>query len=441
MNQHITTHDWYNIRSHVKDLNPELASLIDELSPDKKHELIEITYPYGSEILKSGHFQLPDEKGLLSRLMGPTSEYISLQKKLGYNAGSNPVGLILNNTAELFIELPDRIIPYSIFEPGYIFGFWKVLDSAISHCPPVFNWGLTAGARSLFMLPGISDTIANKRLYEHFGVSPKSYQLKDLREHWSLFSRIIKQSDISPRWETRILFFSGTWFEQLEDPLWKNFYNYLLKKAWKSSEFWRNQYIWNLTFTRIQKNRQLKINGYLFDLLKQLFMIAVTAVPGFGPATDNRLAPIDFIQAVYDEIYQLKLYHPTLMQPTHFDWHDKASKAYFSMSYPCAIELSPRFGKRISRIDDLKQMKSLTDEFLEEIASGHLNIDTTPLAMIPHHVEFSFFNNDSHKHHGLIDNQLIPLQDPAFCSSTMDKGFAADANFCRNCIRLSSTKK
>lgn len=57
--------DWTNVRDQVASLNPTLVSYIDAWAPGPEFAIYKIRYPFGSQILKKGYLQIPDESGQL----------------------------------------------------------------------------------------------------------------------------------------------------------------------------------------------------------------------------------------------------------------------------------------------------------------------------------------------------------------------------------------
>jgi hypothetical protein len=150
--EYIEELSWENVRSDILKINPEFVDAVDKVGPDKKHTVFKIRYYYGDEILKRAVFHVPNEQG---RLVPITDSSIlpHIRESLGYNLGSNPVMMLLNNALEIFLPLEDRTISMnSLVAPGRIVGTYRLLtDTPISH-HPAFVWDMTAGARSIFLL-------------------------------------------------------------------------------------------------------------------------------------------------------------------------------------------------------------------------------------------------------------------------------------------------
>jgi hypothetical protein len=238
---------WKDVRTEVTQKNPELAKIIDDLNPGAKYPLFEVTYPFGTEILKNGILQLPTAKGDTAPITDPQFEH-ALQEQLGYNLSSNPVSFILNGSTEIFLELEDRIIPlYGLISPGKLFGLWRIIYPQISHTS-AFLWGMTAGARSMGMLAKLSHGKSHKRLINAFHISQDVP--KDFWEHWSVFRQLYQSENFGESWELKLLFFPKEWFgEQFRsDPAWAQFRGYAIDTVSQSSDFRRNQFIYDLIF-------------------------------------------------------------------------------------------------------------------------------------------------------------------------------------------------
>ena len=92
---------WAQARDEVTRVNPAFAKIIDEISPDDKHWLAKVTYPYGSLAMQKSLLMIPNKDGTIVPITDPSIP-ATIQKDLGYNLNSNPVSLVLKNTFELF---------------------------------------------------------------------------------------------------------------------------------------------------------------------------------------------------------------------------------------------------------------------------------------------------------------------------------------------------
>lgn len=427
---------WKDVRVEVAKINSELAKIIDEIDPDREYTVFKASYPFGSAILKGGHFYLPNQSGDLVPLHSPEIS-ASVQKKLGYNLGTNPVSMILKNTAEIFMILDDYTIPlYGLISPGKVMSTWRVLNKNSE--APAFLWDMTAGARSIFMLPKISETAGYNRIRKEFHLhmeKPKTYL-----NHWEIFRSISQDSKFGETWATEIIFFSEKWFTNLNDKKWKNFKLYLLERAWFGSEFFRNQFVWDLIFSLIQKQRNIKPSPYIVDTVKHLLAMGMGAFPGFVAAEDDSAGPIKRLQEIFTTIYRLNDYEPVVMHP--YFLFDNDRPIYYSLEYPTTIEFSPRSRESATKIHDLYDVQSLLSKCLMDVRSKNLNLSGTSLYDLPKNVQYDFFHTEILNYSGIRLSSEIPLEDSTFMlrAKNASKKFPAVNAFMRGCIRIMHKK-
>lgn len=428
---------WGAVREQVYAINPQFCAIVDALSPGSEFTLYKVSYPYGSKILENGDLCLPVQDKMVSLRQADISP--TVKKDLGYNLYSNPVSMVLNHAAEMYIPLEDRVIPYAILRAGDIFGLGPVFDGLISHCPPLFLWDMTAGARSVTMLSKISDTISHRRLIQAFQLN--SSRPKNLLDHWSVFTELANNPKLGDPWETELLFFSRSWIDKLEDTAWIELRDYLRELAWKNSAYWRNQYASNLIWTHIQREEGLKPSPFIADIVKHLFAIGVSALPGFAPATDNTLGPFDRIQQAYFDVYRMKEYPPIIMQPEYF-LPQENNCVYSSMQFLSAMELSPKSNDRSSTIADLYSIQSLVKKYLRGILEGAFNVAGSRLHTMATHLNYHFYHSNAGEYPGIMSSSDIPLHDPRFAQILKqypEASFPITGSFLRGCIGISAT--
>lgn len=442
---------WSDVRESVAKLNKSLATIIDEINPDKRFPLYRARYPYGSEILINGVLQLPNHDG---KIVPYNSSDVkkSMQENLGYNQGSNPVSMILNNSAQLFTKIENRIIPvFDIVYPGNIFGLWFILNSNyldandISQISPspinwYLNssiWNMTAGARCIFMLPKISKVISHHKLLQKLNI--QSSVPNDLLDHWHVFKEIEIKADTKNNWILDILFFSKKWVQALNHPKWIKLQNYLFKNAWYGSSFWRQKFIWDMIFAAMQEKKNIKPDPYITNTVEHLFAMGIGAAPGFAPATDDLVAPIKKIQTVYRDIYQLE-YAPIIMQPLSFSIDRKNSRpVYYSLEFPTMINMPSKARVLASKITDLVQIQHVLNKFSEEVLFGALHFEQAGLANLVRDVKYSFYHTDTSRYMNILSSNKIPLEDSNFIINQNDdyKLFPENSPFLRGCIKIS----
>lgn len=432
---------WDSVRSKIKPFNSLLVDIIDRISPPSNYKLFITKYEYGDKILKRGIFQLPDDKG---NLIPISSQIIprDLRNAFQYSGYTNPVFVVLKRQLELYVDLHSRIVPFLMIKPGNMFGVWKVLSQLytdqVSHAP--FNvWDMSCGARSIFMLPKISENLSHDRLQRKYNFSHD--KPKNFRDQWDIFTRLYKSPRFHKKWASEILLFSVEWFESLSDPAWNELRLYLLDFNWKCSEYWRNQFIWRMTFSQIHNMLHINPSQHYVDIVNHLFAIGVGALPGFEPAMNDELAPVSRIQEIYINDYGIK-WPPILMQPANFDINSNNASVYYSLQYPSSLELSPKSSKKSSIVNDAYMVCSLLEKYVRELSHGNFGIDELPLSQLSEKVNFSFYHQDNDDYPKLQPSEEIK-NDSRFSRLIKRLGYneiPINSAFCKGCIKLSVDK-
>ncbi len=425
---------WQDARDDIVAVNPDLAKVIDNMDPSKEYTLFRVRYPFGALILDEGRFLLPLVNGNIVSIDDPLVPK-NTRARLAYNR-SNPAGVMINNAAELFMKLGEHVIPFSMMSPGKIFGLWRALDPQFSYHQE-HVWSICSGARSLLMMPKISDAISHRRLQREYGL--RIAPAKNLHDQWQLFTELANRPQFPQPWHTEILFFSNTWFEEKDDDAWIRFHHFLLRQSWYTAYFWRNQFIWDFIFSRAQVNRNLKPNPYLADTAKYLLAVGEGVAPGFKIATDDMAAPISTMQQIYLESYQLKNYAPLFMHLKHFDIHDYHHPVYYSLQYPTTSDFSLKSRRLSSAMEELREIRHIMRSVQAEILSGKLNMGNTPLYELANVVDFQYYHSDKDQFGEISSSKNLPEHDPAIQSQLAKfpgRVFPETSPFVRGCIRI-----
>ena len=160
--------------------------------------------------------------------------------------------MVLHNRFELFSPVSNRIIPYSVLRPGQLFGLWQLLDQTLSGKQaylPYTIWEMTAGARSLFLLPKISDRMAHRRL--EVATKRSIDKPKQFSDHFHVFKALHDSELMSQPWTAEILLFNQAWLAHLDDADFFQLKCYFYELMWRQSELWRSQVFWDLSFSRM----------------------------------------------------------------------------------------------------------------------------------------------------------------------------------------------
>lgn len=432
---------WKQVRQDVAKVNQEFAKIIDELEPGNKYWLTKVTYPYGSLVMNRAVLMLPNSSGQIVPITDSSIDP-GIREGLGYNLNSNPVSLVLKNTFEIFLPLEDRIVPLSaLISPGTAFGAWRVLNPKETQ-HPIFIWDMTAGGRSVFMLPKITEAKKHMQLKKAYNLTvnvPRS-----LMEHWEIFRQLANHPQFKKPWDAEILYFSHEWFKHLDDIKWKKFYYYFHDSAWGASELWRNQFIWNLIFSLILQDYEIRPSAYVMDTTKYLLYMGAASHSGLAPARDNLGGPFDEIQRIYTEEYELRNYPPIIIQPDVFNMRDpKGHSVYYALQFPNASEFKPSSRARTSIISDLHEIRSLMNRYEQELLSDKFNISGTNLSDVFRYTQYDYFHNGVELHVGMRNSSEMPKEDKNLIT-TLDgvthSAFPDTCSFVKGCIRLSHKK-
>lgn len=358
---------WNDVRLDVKKINPQLFKLIEETDTNDKYEFIKARYKYGQFIVKNGSLHLPlgsDKEISIDDKQVPKE----IRKKLNYS--SVPIGLIMSKTSEIYYESPTRVMPTKLYQTGAMFGLWEAFD------PPPSKyvkhvWNIRAGARSIFMLPKISNQSQHSKLQKYYSFNQG--QPKNILDQHDIFSKIVNSHAVDNKWYCDILFFS----EKLNpDNLSNQQFNlkyFLLKEAWHQSFNCRNNMSFDMAwelFSQSVTEKNFKPKPLIINTIKHLMLIKESIYPGFAPALSDDCAPINLITEAYLDIYRIQNY-PTIMVPVHIS--KKNRPVYYSLQLPSLIEYAPGSqGKNV--ITDLRELKRLIDT-LKEIIDIDINFD------------------------------------------------------------------
>lgn len=434
---------WEEVRQEFAQVNPTLAALIDELNPPKDCYFLRAKYHYGDEILKQGIFHIPPSTGTKLLPLQPSTVDAKLYDTLGYNHGSQPMFMVLHKQLEIFMTLESRVVPFDLLKPGSFSGIWRLLDDAPASHASIYLWDMTAGARSLFMLPKISETLSHARLKKEFRFTYG--KPANMLEHWEVFRHIAQGAKQRSDWQAELLLFSKGWIDRLKDPAWLKLRYYILNYAWQETGFWRNQFTWNLTFSRIQALHRLKPPAHIDQTVQHLFAVATGAVPGFQVALNEDLAPTRLLQDAYVNVYQLKSYAPLILQPAFFKMYEPLPPpVYLSLHYPTAIGFTYKVSERSSTIIDLSDCQVLAQTYLKEIATESLHLAYTPLGEVAQQVKFDFFHAEASHYNFIRQSDHIAKEDPSFMTAyadTNDREFPKNSSFLKGCIRIAKKEK
>lgn len=434
-NLNVIEYEWHEIRDNVHEVNAELANIVDQLDPNSDYKLYEASYNYGDLILDEGVLTLPTSDGLTVPLENSAVPE-QLKKSLSYS--SAPIGVIMSNTVEVFIESDSDVIPLVILGPGRTLGLLETLDPVGAYCLRHI-WSSCAGTRSVYMLPKIGDKISHGRLQRELGITVDAP--KNSFDHFNIFKTISKSTHFSKnKWVMKILFFSEKWFGA------ESFNEYLKRYMIQRSSYTRNKstfdVLWHF-FAKELTGKGKKPNPYVLDTLKHVVKILIGMAPGYSPVyNDETRGPLDEIQKIYLNLYRLSSV-PTIMAPYHFTIGEQQhSPVIHSMNNPSMFETIPKMRETESLITDLVQAASLFRNFYELGKSGKLKIKQTILEKVFNQTELFFYHaNPGNTYSGIKLSSELPKIDKKFisCSELNENHnlkFSDNGEFVKSCILI-----
>jgi len=319
---------WSDVSASVRKVNPAFASIIDQINPDESYVVYSVKYSFGDSIVREGKFLLPEN----------FNENKEIMENL-YAESDMPFGIIINRSIECFIKMREKIIPFFMRYPGMITSLWSNLDQGESF-QHAFPWNITAGARSSFLLPKITDNSNHAGLEKSLGLTlPLPISPED---HWNNFIKIHKNSESKQDWATEIIFFSRKWVQSiLYEGKWEKLRCFMLQEAWKDSQFWRNEialdFVLNKFVQELDKNG-FKVKPKLLAILKRVIVISLGVFPGFAPAINDNEVPLNVLQNAYLKLYKLDKYIPTIMVPSMLNLKDFRDPIYYSLQWDMLLE-------------------------------------------------------------------------------------------------------
>ena len=437
----ITQCTWAAIANRVRSLNPNFAKILDLYSQDHPEACYLVKYPFGQKILEAGELQIPAHSGKFLPLTHPDQSK-NIKKNLSYITGM-PIGLVLDHTLEMFLSINQRETPFSIMEPGKIFGLWAWLNPSLS-CERGNMWHITSGARSIFMLPKLTDSASHKKLQRFCGIHESAPT--QLSDQWKVFTALFNQHAHREnyQWSSELLFFSEDWIQQQNEELWRHLKLFLYQCAWDATAFWRNQFIYDLEFYHALENNNLKPDPYIIDTSRHTLAISTGIQTGFGVALDDHAAPISFLQKIYLEIYDLP-YAPTFMQPTYIH-NQQQQPIYYSLQTPTLGSASPKARKLASKKYNLKELKYVLNKVLKTLSYNTFELQNSPVSLfnITKNLNIRYFHTEEDPLDGIEHAAKIVNTDPllqAHLTHYPEYPFCDTSLFLCGVIQLDKNKK
>lgn len=436
--------NWSDFRDHFANANPELTAIIDQIDPGKDYRLYKISYPYGSQIVKSGKFYLPNDSGDLLPI-DDNSFSEQIRKDLSYNARSIPIGIMLKNSIEVYINHQERSIPLigQRDYTGRLFGLATTFNRKNMFNIPMALWNVTAGGRSIFMLPKISNLIGHNKIQKNYGIQTDAP--RSLSDHWNLFRELYNCHDLNMNWEVEIIFFSDDWFRQVNDKQWMLFFNYYYRNLFSLTDYFRKSQTWEAMLSLLRVDKNMLHNPYVSQKAKYILGVATGELPAFAPAVDDSFAPISDIQKIYTDIYDLKDNAPIILQPTFFDISNDISNnslnknpVYYSLNHPITLFPAGRQNEH-SVISTLNDTAHLLKRYLKNMSEQQDELHLEHFDRLIYDIEFDFYHSAKSSYSFIKNVKNISDLDKRWVMG--DKLIASHAPFLQGCIQIMPKNK
>lgn len=433
---------WKDIRERISHIAPRLVGLIDALNPDDSFHLYLATYSFGQLIGDEKHLYYPiDEHGKLGTITDLSEQ---IKTDLAYAGNSIPMGMVLENSTELFIDDFGLCLPVKLLLPGTFFGLLRELEKQGSFHPSGLL-KMSSGARSLFVVPSIADAVRYANLQRDYRIKTKSPN--NLQDQHALFTELYNRASSSGEntWSSTLLYFSRKWVEKMQnDNVWKELKLYLLEDEWRNNHFHINQSFFELIFSLTQAKKNLKPNPYLADTTRYLLSVAVGSSPAFVAASNESAAPIKLFQQILLDSYGLK-HSPLFMHPGYMKVLSDSSQqnVYYSLNYPITLSFSPKSRKVGRVITDLRELKHITTKFFDDLkGEGSMCKNTLAYKMI-NAVDIDYFHSKPDTHDEVLLSAALPEHDKWLCKNFVNNEampFADNGAFFRACVKVSKKR-
>ena len=428
---------WKDVRDDVLKTNKKLGEIIDAINPDDSYKFVKSTYLYGDVFIKHGVAQLLSANNGLIPLSHHSVDKL-VQKELLYS--SMPLFLILEKDSELFVDTGKRAIPINLFNKGSLSGIYEAMDYMMGRkSDPI--WNFSAGSRSIFMLPKITDKAGLEKLRVSYDI-PSTIQIETLSDHWEMFKNIAQSKNFNQPWQNTILFFGEKWLLNLKNNSkeWEKFKDYLLGIVWEHANYSIDKIKFNIyweLFTEIISSRRLQPKPYIIDQVKHLLSTVAGNFPGFVVMGNSQeSAPKKSLQEAFIKNYALKQYIPTIMHACMPQNNIiKPTYVYYSLSIPTVLEGSPIKKTTGTIVNDMREIKLL----IETLKNHFKNKPYLEANKIIQNIQLDFFHYEKDIYNQIRSSDNISVEDSSF---SIDKNIYPSRNFCptspfySGCIRI-----
>lgn len=407
----IESAQWSRFRQMVGSVNTDLCRVLEHPLIDECCEFVPLEYGFGDLVVQDSQLQIPRSTVLSTPINDPDDCFF----------------LVLNKPLEQFFVSYSRIISLNIFYPGSVIHLPQCQRALAGDFD--LPWQLSAGIRTLFLLPKITDNMGYNRLrlaYQLTAMKP----LRNLYDQWHLFRQIAQHPDIARSWRANLLMIrKKPGLNPERAAVWQRIRDYVEDDKNKLelgySRPIASDILWQ-RFLEIADPRRFKLKSHLVETIKYLCAICNGLAPGFVPANQqNTVAPIADLQQAFTEVYKLRNYIPTFMHLSYLE-HSTPQMLYYSLAVPLFVNHHVTCAAMPTSQRELFELKQVIDAMKGHIKSWKLE-----------QYRLKFCHVLSNEVLGLESSLSIPEEDPRFLADHgEDREFCPSSIFWRGCIRL-----
>lgn len=149
-----------------------------------------------------------------------------------------PLGIIIKNSCEVNLDESLLGITDAILDPGEFLGLFELADEITRvQNPPRPIWNIRAGVCSINAIPNLATQQNRSRLARKCGLYVGDLGSSEAGSLFDQLKRLPPFYEIANNWRVRIIYFSRSWFDLLQDDTpgpTKNLNDDLVRRAWRN---------------------------------------------------------------------------------------------------------------------------------------------------------------------------------------------------------------
>lgn len=381
-----------NLNQFMEILSIKTPDFFDVMSyvelPQESLKFYKATYQFGDDIINKQNLYFTREDNSSISITNDLFPQEIANDIIGNNELNDPLGLIINKGAEIYLDNDDFIHTDSLLYPGNFIGIPRALDPENKSRSSIMSYNLSAGCRSVFMLEKISNRQIYKNIFRTNGFDVEAPD--DFQDHWKTFASITR--NLNYEWKFEIIYFSRSFIDLLHQNKYSHLYIYLSKIYAKSYNVKHSTFnLWQVLYFMTTEKYSLstKYNPLYANAIKQIFMVAANAAIAFQPSTSNMMLPLEPVQNFFKNQYGLD--NPVIMEPAYFDYH-KDKPVYLSLNFQNSLSSVVDKSVKKTKIAILEDIKYLFDRYLSNCMDEKF-LKVSSLNELVRNVDFLYFHN------------------------------------------------